>query len=157
MLGRTVLLLIVAAATGCQRIRIDRPGSTPPEDVAAEEVRDFVRYANRHRQDRKCPVLVWDEQIAKVAKQHSAEMARYNYLGHTNRAGQTPFARLTAGGIRYGRAAENIAQGQRTGREVFNSWVTSPGHRQNIEECRYTHHGVALVGLYWTHLFTAAR
>ena len=154
---RAVLLLSVLAIAGCQRVRIDRPGSTPPEDVAEEEVRDFVRYANRHRQERKCPVLVWDDQIAQVAEKHSAEMARYNYLSHINRAGKSPFDRLAAGGVKFTRAAENIAQGQRTGREVFNGWLTSPGHRQNIEECRYTHHGVAMVGVFWTHVFVGKR
>lgn len=40
--------------------------------------------------------------------------------------------RLLAGNYKYKAAAENIACGQRTVAEVFESWVNSPGHKANI-------------------------
>lgn len=121
--------------------------------MASDQVREFARLMNRHRQSKGCPVLVWNEEIAKVAQAHSEEMARYRYLSHTNRARQSPFDRLSKAGIRFRMAAENIAEGQITGPEVLRSWLNSPGHRQNIEECRYTTHGVGKSGVYWTHVF----
>lgn len=151
------ILLLAVALGGCQLVRLDRPGTTPPEDAATDEVRDFARAMNRHRQTRGCPVLTWDEALAKVAERHTDEMARFQYLSHTNRSGQSPFKRLELAGIRYTRAAENIAQGQRTAEVVLHDWLISEGHRKNIEECRFTHHGAAMVNGYWTHVFITAR
>ena len=39
---------------------------------------------------------------------------------------------------------ENIAMGQPNAREAVRGWLASPGHRQNIENCGYTRHGVGL-------------
>ena len=62
---------------------------------------------------------------------------------------------MTAAGISYQAAAENIAQGYSTGQAVLNGWLGSTGHRENIENGNYTHHGVGYVedGHYWTHVF----
>ena len=57
-------------------------------------------------------------------------------------------------GLRDSRAAaENIATGQASGREVYDGWVRSRGHRTNLENCAYTHHGIGLYQNRWTHVF----
>lgn len=157
MTGRAFVALLLLVVAACSTVRIDRPNTTPPEDATTDPVRDFVRLMNRHRQSKGCPVLVWNDKLAEVAEKHSAEMARYQYMSHTNRAGKSPFQRMQAAGVTYRRAAENIAQGQRTGAEVLATWRNSSGHRQNIEDCGYTQHGVAMVNSYWTHVFITPR
>lgn len=39
-------------------------------------------------------------------------------------------------------SAENIAQGQRTPRAVFEGWMKSPGHRANILQADYRYIGI---------------
>jgi uncharacterized protein YkwD len=102
-------------------------------------------------------VLQWDDHIAAVAQAHSDDMARNNFFSHQNQRGQSPFERLNAAGIRYSSAAENIAYGQPTGQQVLQSWLTSSGHRQNIDNCGYTRHGVGLAANRWTHVFVGQR
>jgi uncharacterized protein YkwD len=79
-------------------------------------------------------------------------MQRRGYFSHTTPEGRDPFDRLRAAGIGFVAAAENIAQGPTTGDDVFAGWLASPGHRQNMLDCRFTRHGVGLHGGFWTHV-----
>jgi uncharacterized protein YkwD len=117
---------------------------------AARRVADLV---NRHRASRGCPALTWDDGAARVAQAHSQDMAARRYFSHTSPEGRSPFDRLDAAGIRWSTAAENIAQDPRGPDAVVRAWLASPGHRENIENCRLTRHGVGLSGDRWTHLF----
>ena len=121
------------------------------------EVVSFVKLMNAHRISRGLSPLVWDNRVAAVAKAHSRDMYDRDYLSHSWRDGRSTWDRLTARGVRYSRAGENIAWGQRTGSAVLRSWLDSPGHRANIEDDSYTRHGVAKVGVYWTHVFIRPR
>jgi uncharacterized protein YkwD len=49
--------------------------------------------------------------------------------------------------------AENIAMGQQTPQEAVRGWLGSAGHRQNIENCRYTRTGVGYRDGRWTQVF----
>lgn len=52
---------------------------------------------------------------------------------------------------------ENVAYGQRNPAEVMQAWMTSPGHRRNILNPRYSQIGVGSVNngrsIYWTQCF----
>jgi uncharacterized protein YkwD len=122
-------------------------GSTDPE------VASFVKLMNAHRRSLGLSPLAWDRRAAAVAREHSRDMFERDYFSHTSPNGRTMRDRLEAGGIKYSQAGENIAWGQETGRAVLTAWLRSPGHRRNIERRGYTRHGVAKVGLYWTHVF----
>ena len=118
-------------------------------------MRSFVRLMNEYRVKHGCAPLQWDARIAQVAQRHSEDMARRRYFDHNSPDGNSPFDRLRSADVRYRSAAENIATGQFTGSQVLNDWLGSPGHRRNIENCRYTHHGLGLARTYWTHDFVA--
>ena len=51
--------------------------------------------------------------------------------------------------------AENIARTDQGPREVVRIWLSSPNHRANIENCRFTHQGMGLRDGRWTHVFYA--
>ena len=104
------------------------------------------------RLQRLTPSLALSQLLA-----HSADMVRRGYFSHTSPDGKTPFDRRRGVGIQYHAAAENIAEGQETAEEVFRSWVNSPGHRKNIENPNYTHHGIGLRQNHWTHILIRPR
>jgi len=126
-------------------------GTTDPE------VARFVTLVNAHRVSRGLPPLVWDPRAASVAEAHSRDMFRRHYFSHAWSDGSSTWDRLKARGVTYSQAGENIAWGQKTGRAVLTSWLKSRGHRQNIENGSFTHHGVGKVGPYWTHVFLRPR
>jgi uncharacterized protein YkwD len=149
------LLLAGAAtclATACP-LPLPAPEPVPPAPETVDaEIRDFTRLLNSARRARGCPALTWHARAAAVATEHSRDMAATRRLSHTGSDGRDPFRRLRDAGVTYSGAAENIASGPTTGREVYARWEASPGHRANMMECRYTHHGVGLVDRYWTHV-----
>jgi len=140
-----IVLMVLACGTGHAAAR-----TTGPADP---EVASFVRLLNAHRISRGLPPLLWDNRVAAVARAHSRDMSHGHYFSHTWSDGRLSWGRLTARGVTYSQAGENIAWGQTTGRAVLESWLHSPGHRKNIENGSFTAHGVGKVGAYWTHIF----
>jgi uncharacterized protein YkwD len=127
-------------------------GLGPGPEVAAE-VERFVQLMNDHRQSVGCQGLDWNTRVAVVAQAHSEDMVARSFFDHTNPDGDSPFDRLRDASIAFTAAAENIAFGQPTADVVLDSWLTSSGHRANIENCDLTEHGVGLDSRYWTHVF----
>ncbi len=120
---------------------------------ADPRIRALTTIVNQHRAEIGCPRLIWDERLARVARAHSEDMARHGYFSHVDRSGRDPFDRLTRAGISFRAAAENIAAGQTSARQVYADWMRSRGHRENLENCEYTRHGIGVYRNHWTHLF----
>jgi uncharacterized protein YkwD len=114
---------------------------------------EVARLVNAHRVRMGCPALLWDAAAARAAQAHSEDMARRNYFSHRSPEGQEVDERLRLAGANWRAIAENIAWGQHTAREVVLGWLTSPGHRANIERCIYTRQGVGYADGRWTHVF----
>ena len=127
---------------------------SPSADPAVQE---FIRLVNAKRRSIGCPELKWDKQVALVALEHSKDMVSRNFFGHNNTDGKGPFERLQESKVLFSAAAENIASGPKTGRQVFEIWLNSPRHRNNMLDCRFTRHGVANVEGRWTHLLLKPR
>lgn len=132
-----------------------RTTPSPVAETAARdpEIRAFVRLVNQRRAARGCGTLAWHAGLARVAQRHSEDMARRRFFGHDNPDGEDPFDRLREAGIDFTMAAENVASGHPDGKQVFDGWVGSRGHRRNLDQCAYTHHGVGRHENRWTHVF----
>ena len=125
----------------------DHPYPKFADDPAIEE---FIYLINGKRQRMGCVELKWDERLAAVARNHSRDMARRNFFSHTNLDGDNPFDRLRDSHISYSLAGENIASGVRSGQAVYELWLNSPDHAENMLDCRFTHQGVGRSGKRWT-------
>jgi uncharacterized protein YkwD len=156
-LGAIVAVLGLVAAACCSFVLVSAGG--PRIGVGASvarpvssraEVELLADQINRHRVAIGCRALIPDRRLAAVARRHSEDMVRRRFFDHTNPDGRDPFERLRTAGIRYRAAAENIAQGRTRGRDTYDDWIESPGHRHNIENCKYTHFGIGLYRNTWT-------
>lgn len=105
---------------------------TPSEATAA----DFLRYVNYARSLNGAGPLTVDPYLMSLAASHTHWMASSGSFRHSS----------------YG-VAENIAMGQRSVWEVYNSWWNSSGHRQNLLGRGYSRVGLAYVNGYWTAVF----
>jgi uncharacterized protein YkwD len=137
----------VASSEATTAARGREPTST---SRAQREVRDLFERINRRRREIGCRALQWDERLVRVAMAHSQDMARRGFFSHDNPDGEDPFDRMRGAGIRFRAAAENLAMGQRSGRETFDAWMASPGHRRNLQDCVYTRVGIAVFRERWT-------
>jgi uncharacterized protein YkwD len=158
----TVLpLLAVSAIGGCAQLpglAVEATAPGPAPEVTADggrlhaEVARFAVLADEYRRLNGCDALVWNPAVARIAQAHSEDMSARGFFDHRDPDGRMHGDRLLASGIRYRRAGENIAQGQTYARQVLQGWVSSPTHRETLEDCRYTHHGVGFNGRNWTHV-----
>lgn len=113
---------------------------------------------NNARADEGLPPFEWDDQLAAVAASRAASLARNGYFDHYGPDGSSAFSELTARGIAYRLAGENLARNNygaaTTAAVAFEALMGSPGHRANILEPRFNRSGVAAVrdGRYWLYV-----
>ena len=118
---------------------------------------EVVRLVNVERSKAGLPALQIDQEVSKVARLKSEDMANKNYFNHTSPTYGSPFEMLKKFNITYKTAGENIAKGQKTAEAVVNAWMNSEGHRKNILSSSFTHIGVGYATKgstpYWTQMF----
>ncbi|PSL41104.1 putative YkwD family protein [Planomicrobium soli] len=116
--------------------------------------KEIVTLVNKERAKAGLKALAVDTQLSKVARLKSEDMYKLKKMSHSGTYG-SPFDMMKKFGITYRAAGENIARGYRSPQEVMKGWMSSPGHRANILNKRYTHIGVGHVasGNYWTQQF----
>lgn len=76
-----------------------------------------------------------DPRLDAVARAHSEDMARRNYLAHESPEGTNPVDRLMQGGVEgFTLAGENVGLTTRPNPtdEILTGWLASPEHRQNL-------------------------
>jgi len=124
---------------------------------------DVFHLVNAERRKKGVPELQWDEDLARAARYHAADMSRDGYFCHDTRdlvevqgklverrAGK-PFQRITAFNERG--SGENISAGPRTPGEAMRRWMRSKGHRENILRRESKLLGVGVVDSMWVQVF----
>ena len=126
-------------------------------------------YTNQERTSRNMPELRVDEELATIAREHSIDMVDRSFFSHDNPSGEDPTERanrnryastkeLGSGYFMTG-IAENIGKmptgnvegigyvadtPESIAKAHVDSWMESPGHRQNILDPRYDTLGVGV-------------
>ncbi|SEG04737.1 CAP domain-containing protein [Paenibacillus sp. UNC499MF] len=134
------------------------PAPKPVEKPAAsqsEYADQVVTLVNQERAKAGLKPLASDSALAAMALDKAKDMYTNNYFDHNSPTYGSPFDMMKSYGISYTYAGENIAQGQRTPQDVMNSWMNSPGHRQNILSPNFTKIGVAYYNGEWVQEFIA--
>lgn len=126
--------------------------------TVAEEEREVILAVNAYRAKKGLPGIGYDERIARVARVHSANMA-----AHRIPFGHSAFGRRMSALYSIFKNAdggsENVAYfpKSKSPAQVVAMWLTSPGHRRNIEG-NFQTSGVGIVHdargyVYYTHTF----
>lgn len=120
---------------------------------------EVVRLTNDARKAQGlAPLKANNGQLNKSAHAKSQAMSDSGQFSHTTSKYGDPFQQMKSFGISYSYAAENIATGQKTPKEVVDAWLNSSGHRQNIMNPNLDTIGVGYVhdkghDAYWTQQF----
>lgn len=147
---------ILALVVGLAALSAACGDTVAPEERAPDPIAELTARVNSYRASVGCPSLSWHDPLADVAQEHSEDMVRRSFFGHVNPDGESPFDRMRAAGIRWsGPAGENLAAFVEDPATVLDRWLRSPGHRANLNDCRYRHHAVGLSQGHWTHLFVS--
>jgi len=149
-----ILLLFVFSEYACTTPVATTSNTTSVQ--ASEIEKEILDQVNRYRRTKGMVALTMNNEVNEEARQHSRNMA----------TGSTPFghdgfsarAKRLQGKITGFRGmAENVAYGQLSAKEVVADWISSPGHKINIEG-NYTQTGIGVVAnkkgvLYYTQIF----
>ena len=148
---RAFLLVVVALAP----YLVSDAGMPSPSPSSMSS--DILRYVNEHRRKIGLKPLQGNSFISSVALDHSRDMlAGRTPFGHDGFRGRIDRIRKHNGPVRV--AAENVASGPMSAREVVDGWLHSPGHRRNIEG-DFVLTGIGLAKrkdgmIYFTQIFT---
>ena len=142
---------LAAPATAAAQCEPEHPWGLADAAQAAE----VVRLVNEHRQSMGLEPLAISRSLTRSAIWKSRHMYSQRYFEHDDQAppvDRTPHERARACGYPMD-IGENIAFNYFTPESVMQGWLSSPGHRQNIEHPDYRAIGVGESGLYWTQNF----
>ena len=124
----------------------------------------LLELLNKERAKKELPPLRPNPLLFKVARGHSANMARQQKMEH-ELDGKNPGQRILAAGYDYGRATENIAMADGPGvplKRVVSDWMESKIHRDNLLDTKISETGLGIAKndkgeVYYTQLFARPR
>lgn len=125
-------------------VTITRAADEPKVKLTKDE-QLIVDLTNKARAKEHLPPLKPNPILFQVARAHAANMAKQQQMAHVL-DGKNTFDRLKAAGYKYGWAGENVAEtfhGLRP-RPMFNGWMKSKVHRENILRPQYTEIGIGI-------------
>jgi len=93
--------------------------------------------------------LVWDEDVARVAKKHAIDQLLNNFIGHKSSNGDDLTTRLLKDHVNFEICGENVARGYRTVEEVISALMDEPmlrqNHRKNILNSNFMSVGISIL------------
>lgn len=149
----TLFTLSSAAQIGVGDFTFFQPGELLAAEPAAEPVAAryehmFFEEINRTRFERGLKPLVWNDDVAAIAKYHSLNMASQSFFGHRDRLGNSVAERADAHGLRKWRMiGENLAycNGFRDPvATTVEAWLESSGHRKNLLRKKWQETGIGV-------------
>ncbi|EGZ30306.1 hypothetical protein PHYSODRAFT_353745, partial [Phytophthora sojae] len=141
---------------------VDQSTEQSSGTVSGDYYQQMLDAVNAERAKAGLKPLCTNSKLQAAAKRHSDDMAKNNYMAHDGADGSTMSQRVTDAGYDWGAVAENVAAGQEDVKSVMESWMNSPGHRENILGADYTMLGTSYAYSesstykhYWTQDFGA--
>jgi uncharacterized protein YkwD len=161
--SRILAASAVILVAGCAAPIAARPvaPTTPsrPGRYGATEARIFD-LINAERRHNGLPMLVYSEQLDRMAKIQAENMARFQKMAHTLPNAQLPTLgdRARYVGYPFGRLTENVALGYPNAETAVEGWMNSSGHRRNILDSGVVETGIGVArssagGLYYCQVF----
>jgi hypothetical protein len=152
----SVLFLVLVVTLACAG------GIAHARTYDVDETR-FLQLINDYRAQHGLDTLLLSGIVSEAAARHSLDMGTYGFFSHTTErsnffpAGSSPWDRMASMGYAAASKGENIAAGQQTAEEVFDTWRNSPAHSANMLGSAYRVIGIARrfvagshYGVYWT-------
>lgn len=116
---------------------------------------ELMRLANEKRREFRLKPLSVDLKLNAAAQKKSLDMMKLQYLSHNSPTYGNPTEMLRNQQISFLTVKENIGAGYKTADEMFDAWMNSAVHRENILNKKATHFGSGYIqgglhGHYWT-------
>lgn len=144
----SLVALCALVATGCTTTGAAEEEAKNYCEFPTDQYRlsgDLLELVNRARMDEGLLPLSVDEALTEVAGDYACEMIESEFFSHESpKTHLNPGDRLTRAGYIYFTMGENLAVGQDSAQDVFDDWMTSPEHRDNILSPSWREIGIAV-------------
>ncbi len=131
------------------------PSRMPPPGIRhLEKVEDLVlEMTNQVRRAKGVAPLIKDDELREMARAYSDDMLVRGFFDHTDPDGVPFYERISNNYHHHVRlVGENIwdardydpDKAKQVAQEIMDSWLTSPGHRENLLDPEFTHLGVGV-------------
>jgi len=103
---------------------------------------------NQERAQRGLGMLVWNEQIADLAHQHSCRMIQRGFFTHDDPERGVVMQRLAGAGVLFSGGSENLYRERGypdPDTHAVESWLRNPGHRKNMLDRDFDQAGIGIV------------
>jgi uncharacterized protein YkwD len=155
-------LLLLAAPLVLADDKKEAPKTETRTERSDEQT--LLELVNKERAKKKLPPLRPNAILSKVARGHSANMAKQGKMEHVL-DGKDPGDRVLAAGYDWGKVSENIAVSEPPGAplpQIVKEWMNSETHRKNLLSDRVTETGLGIAKnskgeVYYTQLFARPR
>ncbi|MBT9174332.1 MAG: hypothetical protein DDT21_02746 [Syntrophomonadaceae bacterium] len=97
--------------------------------------------------------LLWHDNLAAVAREHSMDMFINNFFNHHSAQTGSPADRVRRANIANRGVGENLVVGTPDSIDAHHGLLNSPRHRENMLIRSYNHMGVGIVEKYYTQKF----
>jgi uncharacterized protein YkwD len=157
---KAAVILLVFALWGMLASPATRPASSlppPPSNKppvrpdASEERRAFDLYELARKGNR---TLTWDQCLARKAFLRAKELVKNNYFEHLDPVtGRNPAWDMVRRCQRYRYAGENLTKGMDAPENIHKALMSSPTHRRNLINPRFSRIGIACYDFVCVELF----
>jgi uncharacterized protein YkwD len=135
-----VIFLLLPFITGLGGSKNGKETKFEPNEMENK----VLEMTNLERKKKDLPPLKFHSVLAKVARDHSANMAKQEKLEHVL-DDKTPKDRIQASHYPYRFIGENIAMGDIEFNQIMKAWMESEKHRDNILSPNYDEIGIGAV------------
>jgi len=135
-----------------------------PKFAMTKDEQTLLELLNKERAEKELPPLRPNPLLFKVARGHSANMAKQEKMEHIL-DGKNPGQRVLAAGYDYGKVAENIAVSEGAAAPlsmIVKGWMESEIHRNNLLDDKVSETGLGIAKndkgeVYYTQVFARPR
>lgn len=153
-LALALLMMVPASAQLIKRHR-NRPEAKGMVYLTEVE-KGIFKLTNEVRRKSGLPVLTKEKLLAEVARKHSEDMLMRKYFSHVSPDGKSPHERVikgypyplqASGENIWGASGSEPLETELLARIIVDTWMSSPGHRENILRPEFTDIGVGVAAV----------
>jgi len=105
----------------------------------------LINLTNQSREMIGLDPLVESAKLDDAALLKAQDMVKNNYFSHQSPSGVTPWYWFSKTGYVYKYAGENLAVGFFESKDLYQAWLNSPAHKDNLLSPNYKEIGIAVV------------
>lgn len=148
------------------RARIVDPSASQAVETTFDMEKKAFVLINEIRRINGLKELVWSDEVARIAREHSQSMAMNNFFSHHSLNGAMIDERADAAGLKRWRSiGENIAYNRGYAKPTefaVECWMKSQGHRENLLNSMWKETGIGVAiakdgSYYFTQVFLLRR